>query len=456
MQQSGGDLYVIPDEAVGLLGADEIDPRLFDVTALIEMGYDDTSKRAVPLIASYTAAKTRAAGPPTAPRGSRTVRQLPAVDGAAIATPKARTRTFWEAVTPEPDPADPTPSLEAGVAKLWLDGRVEASLKESVPQVGAPAAWAQGLDGRGVTVAVLDTGVDVHHPDLADQIDETASFVPEESIADVNGHGTHVASTIVGTGAASSGDYRGVAPGADLIVGKVLGGPEGSGQDSWVLAGMEWAARSGAKVVSMSLGDVAPSDGSDPMSLAVDALSEQYGTLFVIAAGNSGPESISSPGAAASALTVGAVDKQDQLAGFSSTGPLSVSGALKPDLVAPGVDITAARSQDMTDGGEGMYRTLSGTSMATPHVSGAAAILAQEHPGWTGEQLKEQLMSSSHGLDPAYSPYEVGTGRVDVAAAISNTVRGTGSLFFGNYTWPHGEDDVAVTHDLTFTNTGEE
>ena len=92
-------------------------------------------------------------------------------------------------------------------------------------------------------------------------------------MADVNGHGTHVASTIVGTGAASDGDYRGVAPGADLIVGKVLGGPEGSGQDSWVLAGMEWAAESGAQVVSMSLGDVAPSDGSDPMSQAVDTLS---------------------------------------------------------------------------------------------------------------------------------------------------------------------------------------
>ena len=133
------------------------------------------------------------------------------------------------------------------------------------------------------------------------------------------------------------------------------------------------------------------------MSLAVDALSEQSGALFVIAAGNAGPETISTPGAAASALTVGAVDKQDNLASFSSTGPLTGTGALKPDLVAPGVDITAARSQDMTDGGSGLYRTISGTSMATPHVSGAAAILAQQHPGWTGQQLKEQLMSSALG-----------------------------------------------------------
>ena len=143
---------------------------------------------------------------------------------------------------------------------------------------------------------------------------------------------------------------------------------------------MQWAAESDADVVNMSLGDTFPSDGSDPMSQTVDALSAQYGTLFVIAAGNAGPETISTPGAAASALTVAATDKQDNLAWFSSTGPLAFSGAMKPDISAPGVEITAARSQEMTDGGEGLYRTISGTSMATPHVAGAAAILAQQHP----------------------------------------------------------------------------
>ena len=118
------------------------------------------------------------------------------------------------------------------------------------------------------------------------------------------------------------------------------------------------------------------------------------------------------------------------------------------------MDITAARSQEMTDGGEGMYRTISGTSMATPHVAGAAAILAQQHPDWTGAQLKEHLMSSAKGLAEWYSPYEVGTGRLDVAAAVRNTVSGTGSLFFGNYDWPHEPTDVAVTKDLVFTNHG--
>ncbi|MFD4935274.1 S8 family serine peptidase [Streptomyces virginiae] len=449
IQQVKGDLFVIPDEAAPLLGTDKLDPRLFNVTDLIEMGYDDAKSAAVPLIATYTQSKSRAAGEPTAPRGSKVTRQLKGIGGAALSTEKRQARTFWTTAAPQG-----SPSLGEGVAKLWLDGRVKASLKESVPLIGAPEAWAAGYDGKGVKVAVLDTGIDVNHPDFAGLIDGTASFVPGEAVTDVNGHGTHVAGTIVGSGAASGGGNKGVAPGADLFVGKVLGGAEGSGQDSWVMAGMQWAAESGADVVNMSLGDSYPTDGSDPMSQTVDALSAQYGTLFVIAAGNSGPESISAPGAAASALTVAATDKQDRLASFSSTGPLAHSGGMKPDIAAPGVDITAARSQEMTGGGEGPYRTLSGTSMATPHVVGAAAVLAQQHPDWTGAQLKEHLMSTAKGLDGGYSPYEVGTGRVDVAAAVRTTVRGTGSLFFGSYTWPHEPSDAAVTKDLTYTNTG--
>ncbi|MFI8763369.1 S8 family peptidase [Streptomyces sp. NPDC053792] len=449
IQDIMGDLFVIPDEAGPLLGTGKLDRRLFNVTDLIEMGYDDARSTAVPLIATYTQPKSRAAVEPSAPRGSKLTRRLKGIGGAALDTEKRQARTFWNTVAPQG-----STKLSAGVAKLWLDGRVKADLKESVPLIGAPEAWAAGYTGKGVKVAVLDTGIDVNHRDFAGLIDGTTSFVPGEAVTDVNGHGTHVAGTIVGSGAASGGENKGVAPGADLYVGKVLGGAEGSGQDSWVMAGMQWAAESGADVVNMSLGDTYPTDGSDPMSQMVDALSAQYGTLFVIAAGNAGPESISAPGAAAAALTVAATDKQDRLASFSSTGPLAYSGAMKPDIAAPGVDITAPRSQEMTDGGEGLYRTLSGTSMATPHVVGAAAILAQRHPDWTGAQLKEHLMSTAKGLGDAYSPYEVGTGRLDVASAVRTTVRGTGSLFFGNYTWPHEPSDVAVTKDLTFTNTG--
>ncbi|MBM0256156.1 S8 family serine peptidase [Micromonospora sp. 4G55] len=449
IQETGGDLFVLPDEALPLLTSNKLDRRLFNVTDLIEMGYDDATTANVPVISTYAPAKTRTAEL-VAPRGAKLVRDLRRVGAAALAVDKKQSRSFWTTIAPGASGSNP--ALGGGMAKLWLDGRVTASLKESVPQIGAPEAWAAGYDGRGVKVAVLDTGVDASHPDLVSQIDEKLSFVPGEDTSDVNGHGTHVASTIVGTGAASGGSYKGVAPGADLIVGKVLSN-QGFGLDSWVLAGMEWAAGSGADVVSMSLSDPTLSDGTDPMAVAVDTLSAQYGTLFVIASGNGGPQSIGTPSSAASALTVGAVDKQDRLANFSSTGPLVRSGALKPDITAPGVNITAARSQQMTTG-TGLYRTISGTSMATPHVSGAAAILAQRHPDWSGAQLKEALMSSAKGLAGGYTPYEMGTGRVDVAAAVSTSVRATGSVFFGNFDWPHEPTDAPVTKQVTFSNSG--
>ncbi|MEU2662672.1 S8 family serine peptidase [Micromonospora sp. NPDC007220] len=448
-RQSGDDLYVLPDEALPLLDSDKLDRRLFNVTDLIEMGYDDAKTPTLPLIAAYTPAKARTAKP-APPRGAKLVRDLPSIQGAALSTEKKQARTLWSTLAPATATA-PARALGGGVTKLWLDGRVTAALKESVPQVGAPAAWAAGYDGSGVRVAVLDTGVDPSHPDLVDQVDDKVSFVPGEDTSDVNGHGTHVASTIAGTGAASGGGNRGVAPGADLIVGKVLDNG-GYGLDSWIIAGMQWAAESGADVVNMSLGDGSLTDGTDPMTAAVETLSARHGTLFVVASGNSGPQTIGSPGTAPSALTVGAVDKQDALAGFSSTGPLARTGALKPDLAAPGVGIVAARSQQAA--GEGAYQGMDGTSMATPHVAGAAAILAQRHPDWTGQQLKDALMSSAKGLSDDYRPYQVGTGRLDVAAAVRGTVRATGSAFFGTFDWPHEPTDAPVTRSVTFTNSG--
>ncbi|WP_405749839.1 S8 family serine peptidase [Streptomyces sp. NBC_00012] len=446
VQQAGDDIYVLPDEATALLAAGKLDRRLFNVSALAKMGYDDKRSGGIPVIATYPAARGRSL--PAAPRGAKKIRTLESIHGAALKADKDTARTFWNGVTTAPAAR----SLDGGITKLWLDGRAEAALKDSVPQVNAPQAWAEGYDGKGSKVAVLDTGIDATHPDVKDRILETRSFVPGEEVVDRHGHGTHVASTIAGSGAASEGVNKGVAPGADLIIGKVLS-DEGSGADSGIIEAMEWAKAEGADVVSMSLGSSIPDDGSDPMSQAVDALSADGGPLFVIAAGNAyGAGTIGSPGSAQKALTIAAVDKQDNRADFSSMGPLVRSYGLKPDLSAPGVDINAAASQSVP-GVDGMYRSMSGTSMATPHVAGAAAILKQRHPDWSGQRIKDALMSSSKEL-PDHTPYEQGTGRLDVKAAIDTTIEATGSVAVASYDWPHSPSDPVAERTITYRNTG--
>ncbi|MFJ2418666.1 S8 family serine peptidase [Streptomyces brevispora] len=446
VQQAGDDVYVLPDEAAGLIAAGKLDRRLFNVTALAKMGYDDKKSGGIPLIATYPAGKARSL--PAAPRGSKTVRRLESIHGAALKAGKATARSFWNDIAGTPKAR----SLDNGIDKLWLDGRVEAALKDSVPQVNAPQAWAAGYDGKGSKVAVLDTGIDADHPDVKDRVLESRSFVPGEEVDDKNGHGTHVASTIAGSGAASDGLNKGVAPAAGLIVGKVLSN-EGSGADSGIIEAMEWAKAEGADVVSMSLGSSIPDDGSDPMSQAVDSLSADGGPLFVIAAGNAyGAGTIGSPGSADKALTVAAVDKQDNRADFSSMGPLTRSYGLKPDLSAPGVDINAAASQSVP-GMSGMYQSMSGTSMATPHVAGAAAIMKERHPDWSGQRIKDALMTSSKEL-PDYTPYEQGTGRLDVKAAIDTTIEATGSVAVASYNWPHSASEPVAERTITYRNTG--
>ena len=447
-QQVGDHFYVVPDTALPYLAAGTLDRRLFDVTALLELEYDDETVDATPLILERTRARSRAAELP----GTTRTLGLPSIQADAVTADKEDAAEFWSAVAAREDRPAARGAREAGtfrsgIEKIWLDGKAEATLDRSTAQIGAPEAWAAGLDGTGATVAVLDTGIDATHPDVADSVTEVRSFVPGEEVTnDVHGHGTHVASTVLGSGAANDGLYRGVAPGADLLVGKVLDNG-GFGLDSWIIAGMEWGAAN-ADIVSMSLGDSSLNDGTDPMAQALNALSAQTGALFVVAAGNSYAEgSLGSPGTADAALTVGAVDDDDVRAGFSSYGPRVGDHAIKPDLTAPGVGIVAARSQQ--SGGDGWYVSMNGTSMATPHVAGAAAILKGAQPELTGEQLKAALVSSAADIDaPAY---EVGTGRLDVPAALDG-VDGSGDGFLGFYGWPHDGDEPA-TSTITYTNT---
>ncbi|GHF77411.1 S8 family serine peptidase [Streptomyces filamentosus] len=443
----GEDTYVVPSDAMPLLAAGRVDPRLFNVTDLVAMGYDDARADSVPLIATPSSVN-RSATPPPAPAGSRTVRTLASIRSTVLSVDKERSRAFWQGIAP----GGGTWSPASGVGKLWLDGRVEAALAASTAQVKAPEAWSKGFDGSGVKVAVLDTGADLDHPDLQGRVDEAKSFVPGEGVDDGNGHGTHVASTVGGSGAASGGAEKGVAPGARLLIGKVLA-DSGAGADSGVIAGMEWARAQGADVVSMSLGSNDSSGGDDPMSLALDALSADGGPLYVVAAGNSySPGSIGAPGAAKSALTVAAVDAKDKRADFSSQGPLTGSHGLKPDLSAPGVGVLAAASQSVPGWSGGMYRSMNGTSMATPHVSGAAAVLKQRHPEWSGQRIKDALMSASHTTNG--KPYETGTGRLDVETAVDTVIDATGSVPAAVYQWPH-TGDVSSTRTVTYRNSGD-
>ncbi|GGL04645.1 peptidase [Sphaerisporangium melleum] len=451
-----GETYVYPRSALRYVAAGMLDRDLFNVTRLIADGYDDAHRSRLPLIVTYTdaAARARTAAPP---QGAREVRALSSIQGAAVDAD--RSAGFWTALTKGatlPDAAargtQAGGSLAGGIAKVWLDGKVKADLADSTAQIGAPKVWESGDTGAGVDVAVLDTGVDTAHPDLAGQVAATRSFVPEASVEDGAGHGTHVASTIAGTGAASGGKEKGVAPGARLHVGKVLA-DDGGGLDSWVLAGMEWAAREEhAKIISMSLG-AGPSDGTDPMSLAVDRLSAETGALFVIAAGNSGPANftVSTPAVADAALAVAAVDSADATAEFSSRGPRPGDWAPKPDISAPGVDILAARSQYSLEG-EGYYTTMSGTSMATPHVAGAAALLAAQHPDWTGAQLKDALVSTAKPVEAAVT--DTGAGRLDIAATSAAKVFGTASAFAGFHGYPT-EPGATSEKEITYTNAGD-
>ncbi|MEU9456272.1 S8 family serine peptidase [Streptomyces sp. NPDC048277] len=223
-----------------------------------------------------------------------------------------------------------------------------------------------------------------------------------------------------------------------------------------VLAGMEWAVQQRAKIVSMSLGST-DFAGADPIEQAVNDLSKSSGALFTIAAGNDGPgdATMGSPGSAEQALAVAAVDHDDKLADFSSRGPTADS-ALKPDISAPGVDITAAKAAHSSDEDEATpgYVTYSGTSMATPATAGAAAIVAQEHPDWNGQRIKAALLASAKPL-PGQGAYAVGAGRVDLARAIRQTVTTEpASADLGVQLWPHG-DDQPVRRTVTYRNTGD-
>jgi len=304
------------------------------------------------------------------------------------------------------------------VLRIYRDLPVRAYTDTALPIVHAPQVIDLGWDGSGIRLAVIDTGIDPDHPDFAGRIIETADLVGE-GFLDENGHGTHCAGVALGSGAASAGKYRGVAPGALLYVAKALH-RSGQGMMSDVMAGIEWAVEQGVQIISLSLGGPGPSDGHDALSEICDAAVES-GVVVCVAAGNDGPASLTvgAPGAARRVITVGASTEADTVASYSSRGP-TADNRIKPDLVAPGNQITAARAANTSLGSpvDAYYTECSGTSMATPLVAGICALLLQKEPDLSPEAVKERLMGTA--IDVGEELNTQGKGRIDALRAIRN------------------------------------
>lgn len=343
-----------------------------------------------------------------------------AVESAALPELPSRVLTVVPAVALSAKPAEiQALSRHPDVDRIWPDLKVHACLDVSVPLVRAPEVWRQGFTGAGLTIAVLDTGIDRDHPDFLGRIRAAADFT-SEGIADVNGHGTHVAGIACGDGRASEGKYRGVAPDAELCIAKVLDS-QGSAFMSDVMAGIDWAVEQQVHVINLSLSGPSPGDGSDALSEACDMVVER-GFVVCVAAGNSGPSasSVGPPGCAREVITVGASTDHDTLLEASSRGP-TADGRVKPDVLFPGAGIVSCRAKDTSLGNaiNLAYTEASGTSMATPHASAVAALLLQANPGLTPGEIKQLIMRGA--TDIGLEANSGGAGRGDAYAAVLST-----------------------------------
>lgn len=300
-----------------------------------------------------------------------------------------------------------------GVAKLW-DGvgnvvvppmpevRVQPELSGSLPLVmdhpvyrladklpgdGAP------IDGKGVKVCIIDTGIDREHPDLRARIAKVSDFTDDGDGRDYMGHGTHVAGIVAGSGRGSGGRFRGLSPGAELYVAKVFD-RSGYAPRTAILDAIEWAVGEEVDIINMSLGSALPGcDGTCHLCRASDWAASQ-GIVVVISSGNEGPEpgTVVCPANSRDTLSVGAVDDSKGLAWFSSRGP-TLDGRPKPDVVAPGVNIEAPRAGDTSMGlpRDEFYTVASGTSMAAPYAAGAAALLHQLYAHYSAMEYGRAL-----------------------------------------------------------------
>jgi len=308
-------------------------------------------------------------------------------------------------------------------------GVINVTPAEAAENMAAGELYDAGYTGKGISIAVIDTGCDVNHPFISTAVESTASMVPGEDEDDYCGHGTHCAGIALGRDTVVDGrKMHGVAPGAGLIVVKVLD-KTGSGQTSWVCQGIEKAVELGADVISMSLGSVWDGGGVGPDAQIVNKVVTDYRIPVIIAAGNSFlPGTVGSPGSAAGAITVGSVALHSPhkfaISTFSSKGPLS-NFQTKPNCAGfggnlwnPKEAIYSSIAGFLADGAD--YAGLLGTSMATPGVSGAVALLMQAGLLPFERIMFEQLLATTGQPAPHLQNNLDGWGTMDVGAMYRN------------------------------------
>jgi len=444
-----------------------ISPELSGLLAKALQG--STHGQTVRVIVQYKQVPTAAHYAKMQSRGGSLHAKLHMIKGAAFTIPVSALAAL------EADPE---------IASVNIDHPMNVADDLTNDATGVDAAWNSGYTGAGVTVAVIDSGINDSHPDLQDgngnsrvvyHQDFTGTATSNSSGAqyDLYGHGTHVAGIIAGNGSLSGGNYAGVAPGATLVDLRALD-QNGSGNDSTVIAAIQQAialqSTYNIRIINLSLGrGIGVSYTQDPLCQAVEA-AWQSGIVVVVAAGNYGRLSVNgsngfgtvtAPGNDPFVLTVGATKSNgsasasaETLASYSSKGPTTYDHVVKPDMVAPGnaivslaapgATLEAAYPAELVTGNDGNndYFSLSGTSMATPAVVGAAALLLQEQSTLTPDQVKARLMLSATKLTAAfglfstsawvphlsqnftstYDLFSAGSGLLNVQAATSSTV----------------------------------
>ncbi len=300
----------------------------------------------------------------------------------------------------------------------------QPALNVAAPTVRAGELWSQGFKGKGVGVAVIDTGIS-RHEDFGSRILAFHDVLNGKSEPyDDHGHGSHVAGIVGGDGSDSNGRHTGIAPECGIVAIKAFNS-QGKSRTSDVIRAIQWAVenkdRHNIRVLNLSASGVAQlSHQYDPMARAAKAAWDR-GIMVVVAAGNDGPdpETIGSPAHSPVVLTVGASNDRgtvrrddDRVADLSSRGPTPVDGLAKPDVLAPGVGITAA------DNARSGYVTKNGTSMAAPMVAGLAALLLTARPQATPDQLKRAVVSSAEKLPRGGGVHDQGAGLVDAVMAL--------------------------------------